>query len=72
MKTYLAIFEYRKGESYTLGPFLSFETAQIAVLQDLNWSKQDWQEYKDYDSSYENGTIYTEDCSVEIHERELA
>jgi hypothetical protein len=72
MKTYLATFEHRKGESYTLGPFSSFETAQIAVLQDLNWSKQDWQEYKDYDSSFEDGTIYTEDFSVEIYERELA
>jgi hypothetical protein len=72
MKTYLVAFEYRKGGSDTLGPFSSFEAAQDAVLQDLNWSKQDWQDYEDYDSSYENGTLYTEDFHVEIHERELA
>jgi hypothetical protein len=72
MKTYLATFEYRKGGSKIRGPFLSFESAQNAVLEVLNWSKQDWQEYKDYDSSFEKGTICTEDFSVEIYEREQA
>lgn len=71
MKTYLAFFEYRKGSPDTLGPFSSFEAAQDAVLKDLGWSKQDWRDYKDYDSSFEDGTIYTEECSVEIHKREL-
>ena len=72
MKTYLVIIETRKGDrDETLGPFTSFEKAREAFLEEEGWTKQEWENYAKYDSSFEKGTLYTEEISVNIVEREL-
>lgn len=71
MKTYIATFEYRKGGGATLGPFTTLELARAAVLEEMGWTEEEWKNYIKYGSSFEEGTIYTEENTVIIEEREL-
>ena len=69
MKTWIVDIETRKGDRDTvLGPFLTFEKAQEALLKYFGeWIKS----YTEYDSDFSKGCIYTEENSAEIYEREL-
>ncbi len=73
MKTYIVNIETRKGDKYSiLGPFSSFEKARAAMQQEYNyWTDEKWKSYTRYGSSWDKGTIYTEEYSFEILEREL-
>lgn len=72
MKVYLVTIEYRKGGGKTFGPFRTFDTARAAFIKDSGWwTEEKWKNYTEYDSSWEKGTLYTEDQTVEIVEREL-
>ena len=73
MKTYIVNIESRKGDrNYTLGPYTTFEKARAAFSEhDRYWTEEVWKEYTEYGSSYDEGTLYTEEETVEIYEREL-
>jgi len=72
MEVYIVNIETRKHDrDETLGPFTTFDKARQAVLEYEDWTEEKWKNYTEFDSSWENGTIYTEEHSVEIYEREL-
>lgn len=70
MKTYTIFIETRKGDDNGfLGPFSTFEKAQEKLKEHFDW--MDVKNYKEFDSDFSKGEIYTEEESVQIIEREI-
>lgn len=73
MKTYIVYIETRKNDrDEILGPFSTFEKAKDALKKYFNcWTEEELMEYKEYDSNFNEGKIFTEEESAEILEREM-
>jgi hypothetical protein len=73
MKTYIVNIETRKNDrDDVLGPYRTFEKAKEAMREHLDlWTDEELESYKEYDSDFNKGCIYTEEESIEIIEREM-
>ena len=73
MKVFLVDITTRKGDGdCTLGPYSSFEKAQGALKDYFSfWDLEELENYKEFDSDFSKGWIFTEEKSAEIYEREL-
>jgi len=73
MKVYLVDITTRKNDrDCNLGPYSTFEKAKKALREHYEyWTEEELRAYKEYDSDYDKGCIFTEEDSAEIFEREI-
>lgn len=75
MKIYLLTRETRKhyyGDDGVYGTFSTFEKALAELRKKLSsWSDEELQKYKEYNSDFNKGCIFTEEDSWEIIEKEV-